>query len=48
MLDPAYLLNSGDADAEGEVEIEDAEGEPDRHDQGENAEGEPIDPLDAL
>ena len=38
VLDPSYLLTSGDADAEGEVEIEDAEGEV----------AEPIDPLDAL
>ena len=38
VLDPSYLLTGGDADAEGEVEIEDAEGEV----------AEPIDPLDAL
>jgi RNA polymerase II-associated factor 1 len=38
VLDPSYLLSIGDADAEGEVEIEDLEVDS----------AEPIDPLDAL
>ncbi|KAI0339481.1 hypothetical protein BDW22DRAFT_1409092 [Trametopsis cervina] len=46
VLDPVYLLTGGDADAEGEVEIEDAEGEV--HTLPDNGDAEPIDPLDAL